>query len=63
MPRFNIKVVYVKSKNELEKDTPGMNQGTQGCAKAGFIVFLLYPYYRNFGKRMIKALRISVENE
>ncbi len=47
--------------SSLAKDT-GVNVGTIkgwiSILEAGFIVFQLYPYYKNFGKRMIKAPKL-----
>jgi uncharacterized protein len=33
-------------------------KGWISILEAGFIIFLLYPYYKNFGKRMIKAPKL-----
>lgn len=47
--------------SSLAKDagvTVGTIKGWISILEAGFIIFLLYPYYRNFGKRMIKSPKL-----
>jgi uncharacterized protein len=47
--------------SSLAKDTGASVNTIKGwisILEAGFIIFLLYPYYRNFGKRVIKSPKL-----